>query len=158
MFIGDDMHFLEEINKYKDTNIKLFVDMDGCIADYEVNNAKEYDKKRPLLTNIKLLEQLSNKDNIEIYILSITRYNPGFEEKNTWLDEYVPFIDKDHRVIISREANNMVKSPVLKANYLKQYKDSKDTIILIDDDPRILEAVSDMEPNIKLYKDTVFID
>ena len=158
MFIGDDMHFLEEINKYKDTNIKLFVDMDGCIADYEVNNAKEYDKKRPLLTNIKLLEQLSNKDNIEIYILSITRYNPGFEEKNTWLDEYVPFIDTDHRVIISREANNMVKSPVLKANYLKQYKDSKDTIILIDDDPRILEAVSDMEPNIKLYKDTVFID
>ena len=152
------MNFKHEINKYKDTNIKLFVDMDGCIADYEVNNAKEYDKKRPLLTNIKLLEQLSDKENIEIYILSITRYNPGFEEKNTWLDEYVPFIDKDHRVIISREANNMTKSPVLKANYLKQYKDSKDTIILIDDDPRILEAVADMAPNVILYKDTVFID
>ena len=151
------MYFLDEIKKY-DGNIKLFVDMDGCIVDYEVNNAKDYDKKRPLLNNIKLLEEVAKLDNVEIFILSITRYNPGFEEKQGWLDKFVPFIDKDHRIIISREANNMTKSPVLKANYLKQYKDSKDTIILIDDDPRILEAVSDMEPNIILYKDTIFVD
>jgi 5'(3')-deoxyribonucleotidase len=152
------MFFKDEINKYKDTNIKLFVDMDGCIADYEVNNPKEYNKKRPLFSNIKILEEVSKLDNVELFILSITRFNPGFEEKHEWLDKYVPFIDKDHRIIISREANNMVKSPELKAKYLKQYKDSKDTIILIDDDPRILEAVSDMVPNVILYKDTVFID
>ena len=151
------MFFLDEMKKYEG-NIKLFIDMDGCIVDYEVNNAKDYDKKRPLMNNIKLLETISKNPNIELFILSITRHNPGYEEKNKWLDEFVPFIDKDHRIIISREANNMVKSPVLKANYLKQYKDSEDTIILIDDDPRILEAVSDMVPNIILYKDTVFID
>ena len=52
----------------------------------------------------------------------------------------------------------MTKSPVLKANYLKQYKDSNDTIILIDDDPRILEAVNEMVPNVVLYKDTIFVD
>ena len=152
------MNFKNEINKYKDTNIKLFVDMDGCIVDYEVNNAKDYDKKRPLYNNIKQLEEISKQDNIEIFILSITRYNPGFEEKHQWLDEYVPFIDKDHRIIISREANNMTKSPVLKSKYMKQFKDSKDTIILIDDDPRILEAVADMVPNVILYKDTIFVD
>ena len=152
------MNFMNEINKYKDTNIKLFVDMDGCIVDYEVNNAKDYDKKRPLFNNIKQLEEISKQDNIEIFILSITRYNPGFEEKHQWLDEYVPFIDKDHRIIISREANNMTKSPVLKSKYMKQFKDSKDTIILIDDDPRILEAVADMVPNVILYKDTIFVD
>ena len=152
------MNFMNEINKYKDKNIKLYVDMDGCIVDYEVNNAKDYDKKRPLFNNIKQLEQVSKLDNVEIFILSITRYNPGFEEKHRWLDEYVPFIDKDHRIIISREANNMTKSPVLKSKYMKQFKDSKDTIILIDDDPRILEAVADMVPNVILYKDTVFID
>ena len=152
------MNFMNEINKYKDKNIKLYVDMDGCIVDYEVNNAKDYDKKRPLFNNIKLLEQAYKLDNVEIFILSITRYNPGFEEKHKWLDEYVPFIDKDHRIIISREANNMTKSPVLKSKYMKQFKDSKDTIILIDDDPRILEAVADMVPNVILYKDTIFVD
>ena len=152
------MNFMNEINKYKDTDIKLFVDMDGCIVDYEVNNAKDYDKKRPLFNNIKQLENVSKLDNVEIFILSITRYNPGFEEKHRWLDEYVPFIDKDHRIIISREANNMTKSPVLKSKYMKQFKDSKDTIILIDDDPRILEAVADMVPNVILYKDTIFVD
>ncbi len=151
------MFFINEMNKYTD-EVKLFIDMDGVIADYEVNNAKEYHLKRPLLNNIKLLEQLCKKDNFEIFILSITRYNPGFEEKHEWLDKYLPFIDRNHRIIISREANNMLKSPVLKAKYLKQYKDSKDTIILIDDDPRILEAVADMVPNVILYKDTVFID
>ena len=41
------MNFMNEINKYKDTNIKLFVDMDGVIADYIVGEAYDYDKKRP---------------------------------------------------------------------------------------------------------------
>ena len=84
--------------------------------------------------------------------------NEGFDQKQAWLDKYLPFIKKDNRIIISREANNMTKSPLLKANYLKKYKDSEDTIILIDDDPRILDAVMDMEPNILLYKDTVLVD
>ena len=58
------MNFMNEINKYKDTNIKLFVDMDGCIVDYEVNNAKDYDKKRPLFNNIKQLENVSKLDDV----------------------------------------------------------------------------------------------
>jgi 5'(3')-deoxyribonucleotidase len=84
--------------------------------------------------------------------------NDGLEEKDVWLDKYMPFIKKDNRVIISREAHNMMKSADLKARYLKQYNESEDTIILIDDDPRVLSAVMDACPDVILYKDTVLVD
>ena len=36
--------------------IKLFVDMDGVVADYIFCSAQDYDKKRPLYDNIDKLE------------------------------------------------------------------------------------------------------
>lgn len=152
------MFFESTIKEYGDKNIKLFVDMDGVVADYNVGEASNYDQKRPLTTSIKALEKVSKFDNVEMYILSITRMNEGLEEKDVWLDKYMPFIKKDNRVIISREAHNMMKSADLKARYLKQYNESEDTIILIDDDPRVLSAVMDACPDVILYKDTVLVD
>jgi len=137
------MFFVNTMKEYGDKKIKLFVDMDGVVADYNVGEASNYDKKRPLLTSIKALEEVSKFANVEMYILSITRMNEGLEEKDVWLDKYMPFIKKENRQVISREAHNMMKSADLKARYLKQFNESEDTIILIDDDPRVLSAVMD---------------
>ena len=52
----------ELLSKYK--KIRLYVDMDGVIADYVVGEAKDYDKKRALKTTIKQLEELSNLNEI----------------------------------------------------------------------------------------------
>ena len=78
------MYIKEVLKKYK--NIKLFIDMDGVIADYEFGNAENFDKKRPLFDSIKKLEEISKMTNIELYILSITRNDIGIKEKNIWLD------------------------------------------------------------------------
>ena len=115
------MYLKNYLKQYKDQKIKLFVDMDGVIADYIFGNAKDYDKKRPLKDSIKKLEEISKMPNIELFIFSATRYNEGLEQKQWWLDTYAPFFKKDNRIIISREANDMIESSILKANYLFEF-------------------------------------
>ena len=39
------MHLKEYLKQYNDKKIKLFVDMDGVIVDYEFGEPRNYDKK-----------------------------------------------------------------------------------------------------------------
>ena len=151
MFLKDQLEKIEG-------NIDLYVDMDGVIADYDVGVADKYDIKRPLTTSLKKLEEISQMPNVTLHILSITRLTKGFDEKHSWLDEFAPFFKKENRVIISREANNMEHSAELKAYYLRDLEKTGSTIVLIDDDPRILEKVKQEAPDVVLYKDTVLVD
>ncbi len=150
------MYIDDVLEQYKDKKIKLFVDMDGVIADYEVGLAHDYDKKRPLKSNIKKLKEISENPNIEMNILSVTRYDKGFEEKNIWLDKYAPFFQKKNRNIISRESNGFEKSSILKANFIKGIKRNK-IIIIIDDDPLVLKRIHKENEDVVLLKDTALV-
>jgi len=152
------MYFINKLKEYGNKRIRLFVDMDGVIADYDVGVARDYDKKRPLYSNIEKLEEISKLDNIEIYILSITRETVGRDEKHEWLDKYVPFVKRENRIIISREENNYTASKILKNKYIKRLKRDDSLIILIDDDPQILRKVMDNNKDVILFKDTVLVD
>ena len=152
------MYLKQYLEQYKDKRVKLFVDMDGVIADYTFGEPKDYHKKRPLYDSIKKLESVSEMPNIELYIFSATRKTEGIEQKHWWLDTYAPFFKKENRIIISREANNMTKSSTLKANYLKEYKRDDSIIIVIDDDPRNLKEIRKLNDDIILLKDTALID
>lgn len=156
--IGDYMYLKEYLKQYSDKNIKLFVDMDGVIVDYDFGEPRDYDKKRPLYDSIKKLEEVSKMPNIELFIFSATRMNEGFDQKQGWLDKYAPFFKKENRIIISREANNMIASAELKAKYLKDYKRDDSVLIVIDDDPRNLKAIRNLNEDIVLLKDTVLVD
>ena len=112
------MYLKEYLEQFKDKKIKIFVDMDGVIADYNVGVPQDYDRKRPLYDSIDKLEIISKMPNVELYIFSATRYSEGIEQKNWWLDTYAPFFKKENRIILSREANNMTASSTLKADYL----------------------------------------
>ena len=153
------MYIKEFLKKYKTKNIKLFVDMDGVIADYDFGIPKDYDKKRPLYDNIKKIEDISKMENIELYILSVTRMTNGIEEKNTWLDKYVSFIKKENRIILSREENNFLESSILKAQYLKNIERNNNLIIIIiDDDPKVLKEINNQNKDAILLKDTALVD
>lgn len=150
------MYLLEFLKKYEGRKIKLFVDMDGVIVDYDFGNAGNYDEKRPLYDSIKKLEEVSKLSNVELCICSITRMNSGFDEKNIWLDKYAPFFKE--RIIISREDNNFMESSLLKANVLKNIERDDSVLILIDDDPVVLKKVHELNPDIVLLKDTCLVD
>ena len=152
------MYLLEYLNKFKDKKIRIYVDMDGVIADYDVGKAKDYDKKRPLITSINKLEEISKLDNVELFILSITRETIGRDEKNKWLDQYAPFFKRDNRIIISREENNYLKSKLLKNRFFSKLKRDDSIIILIDDDPAVIDKIRYSNTDIIILKDTALVD
>ena len=153
------MYFKSKIDEYKNEKLKIFVDMDGVVADYDMGGPKlDYSIKRPLNNNIKQIEEISHYENIEIYILSVTRHNEGINQKNIWLDKYMPFVKKENRILISREENDMKRSRYLKAEYLQSIVSDEYKIILIDDDPTIIDEVRNQVPSIITMKDTVLVD
>ena len=149
------MYLKEYLEKYNNKKVKLFVDMDGVIVDYDFGEPRDYDKKRPLYDSIKKLEIISEMPNIELFIFSATRMNEGFDQKQQWLDKYAPFFKKENRIIISREANNMTPSAELKAKFLKNYERDNSVLIVIDDDPRNLKEINKLNEDVILLKDTV---
>lgn len=155
------MFFRKTIEELKSNcqKLKIFVDMDGVIADYIVGEARNYDKKRPLLNNIKQLEEISDLEGVELHILSVSRMDVGVDEKNRWLDMYAPFFKKENRAIIPRESNNMAKSYKLKCDFVRNLKREKNTIIVvIDDDCDIVQKLRAENDDIMIYKDTIFVD
>ncbi len=153
------MFFKDCIEKINNDKIKIFVDMDGVIADYNVGKPFDYDKKRPLKNNIKNLEEVSKMDNVEMFILSGSRMNVGISEKNVWLDEFAPFFKKENRNILPREKYNFEKSTSeLKCEFLKSLKRDGSAIVVIDDDCKVLKTLSEEIDDIILYKDTVLVD
>ena len=96
--------------------------------------------------------------NVTMHILSITKNNNGINEKNIWLDKYVPFINNENRNIISKEEYPDKSSSELKTEFLKKLNYNDKIIILIDDDPLILKNIQKSINNIVLLKDTVLVD
>ncbi len=151
------MYITEYIKRFKNKRIKIYVDMDGVIVDFDVGNASEYDKKRPLLTNIDILREVAKNENVEMFILSITRLTIGREEKNIWLDKYVEFIKPENRYIISREENNFLPSKNLKKNFIKKIARDDSVIVIIDDDPAIIDEIRKANDDVYLLKDTALV-
>ena len=152
------MYLKDYLKQFGNRKIKLFVDMDGVIADYIFGSAQDYDKKRPLYDSIIKLEEVSKMPNVELFIFSATRYSSGFDQKHWWLDTYAPFFKRENRIIISREENNMTDSSILKAEFLARYERDGSILILIDDDPKNLKDVRKRNDDIILLKDTVLVD
>ncbi len=151
------MYITDYIKQFKNKKIRIYVDMDGVIADYDVGKACEYDKKRPLLTNIEALREVSKNKNVEMFILSITRMTIGRDEKNRWLDKYVEFIKLENRFIISREEHNFMPSKTLKKKFVKNIKRDESIIIVIDDDPAIIDEIRKSSEDVYLLKDTSLV-
>ena len=152
------MYFKSYLEQFKDKKIKIFVDMDGVVADYNYGKPFDYHLKRPLPYMINRLNEISQMPNVEMFIFSATRYNDGFEQKQGWLDTNIPFIKKENRIIISREANGMEESSSLKAKYLKEFKRDGSILMVIDDDPKNLNAIDELNGDVILLKETVLID
>lgn len=152
------MHFYNLIKELTEKQeVILFVDMDGVIASFDVGKPLDFLNKRPLMTRIKELEEISKLPNIELRILSICRLDYQIDEKNQWLDKFAPFFKKENRIIISKENLKGAISADVKTKYLKEFKTEKQ-IALVDDDNLVLKTVLDNVENIIVYQDSEMVD
>lgn len=138
----------------KDQKIDIYVDMDGVIAEYDFGRPLDFLNKRPLLGNIKVLEEISKIPNVEMHILSICKKDSQINDKNVWLDKYAPFFKKENRNVLSKETYTDKSSSELKVDFLNNVESFK---ILIDDDNEILKEVDKKVKNISLYQDSSIV-
>ena len=87
---------------------RLFVDMDGTLAVfkptkkledlYEPGYFRDLEPYTEVVSAIRSL--IKENEYIDVYILSAYLSDSEFalEEKNAWLDKYLPEVDTDHRV------------------------------------------------------------
>lgn len=149
------MKIVDEIKVFSlERKVNLFVDMDGVIAEYDFGKPLDFVNKRPLISNIKVLEEISKISNVDMYILSICRKDSQVNDKNDWLDKYAPFFKKENRNIISKETYKEKTSLELKVSFLNNQKGFK---ILIDDDNEVLKEVSEKVGDIILYQDSSLV-
>jgi hypothetical protein len=152
------MHIKEAIqNILKDGNIDLFIDMDGVIAAYEFGMPLDFDKKRPLLSNINKIKEISKLEGVTLHILSCCKKDYQITLKNEWLNKYAPFFEKDKRFILSKETIKDLSSANMKKEFLEKYETTSQ-IVVIDDDNQVIKTIGNNLSNVIVLQDSELID
>ena len=135
------MKFYDCIEKNKDKNISIYCDMDGVLAEYDIDNF-DYENRRPITSTIKKIKDLYKEDNISIYILSICKTNNIVYDKITWFKKHMPFLKQENIILLSKEDNKYqgISSKEIKSNYLKEHA-KNDVNIVIDDDNSVIKYI-----------------
>ncbi len=151
--------FIDKVKEIKKENekIAIFVDMDGTIAEYPVyqeeNVAKameeEYSKIEPVNYIINILKELSKIENIDLYILTLSKTIQISEEKIKWLKKYVNFIQEKKWIIITKELGeyNKENRDFIKALKMQEKLPIYDFEILLDDDHKVLKETQKLLGN-----------
>lgn len=109
---------------------RLFVDMDGTLAKYQSVDTIEILFEKGYFLNLepqqnvvdavkKIIREHPEK---QVYIMSsvLTDSKYAYQEKNEWLDKYLPEIDREHRIFPPCGENKMEYVPggIRKSDYL----------------------------------------
>ena len=113
-----------------DEQARLFVDIDGTLAKFiPVDSIEElyepgyFRKLEPIENVINAIKlHIKNHPNMEVYVLSSVLSDRPYaaKEKNEWLDEYLPEIDREHRLYppCGESKTLMVPGGVTKRDFL----------------------------------------
>lgn len=147
--------FYKKIEKICKENKKvaMFIDMDGTIVEYKVfpegqlstKTKGEFLDGEPINIVIDNLREISKIENIDLYILSLSKSNIIVDEKKVWLNKYVDFIDESNWLIINKEKGEYNKDnrDFIKAEKIMEKSDKYDYLILLDDDHKILKKAQE---------------
>lgn len=110
---------------------KIYVDMDGTLAKWhseksieEVASAGYFRSLEPIISVVNAIRELCKTE--DVYILSSVFVDDhSINEKNEWLDKYLPEIPSKKRVFVPYGMDKSV--------YLHSYIGTEHTDILIDD-------------------------
>ena len=152
--------FVNEIKENK--KVDMYIDMDGTIAEYHLYNPEEisrkmeeeYLKNEPLKNVIDVLEEISKINNIEMYILSLSKTKKITEKKKIWLKKYVPFIKEENWIILTKEIgeySNENRNEIKGKNIELRQKDYDKSIMLDDEQVVLREAKKILNDKIEVF-------
>ena len=156
--------FVNEIKEIckKNKKVDMYIDMDGTIAEYHLYNPEEisrkmeeeYLKNEPLKNVIDVLEEISKINNIEMYILSLSKTKKITEKKKIWLKKYVPFIKEENWIILTKEIgeySNENRNEIKGKNIELRQKDYDKSIMLDDEQVLLREAKKILNDKIEVF-------
>ena len=156
--------FVNEIKEIckKNKKVDMYIDMDGTIAEYHLYNPEEisrkmeeeYLKNEPLKNVIDVLEEISKINNIEMYILSLSKTKKITEKKKIWLKKYVPFIKEENWIILTKEIgeySNENRNEIKGKNIELRQKDYDKSIMLDDEQVDLREAKKILNDKIEVF-------
>ena len=156
--------FVNEIKEIckKNKKVDMYIDMDGTIAEYHLYNPEEisrkmeeeYLKNEPLKNVIDVLEEISKINNIEKYILSLSKTKKITEKKKIWLKKYVPFIKEENWIILTKEIgeySNENRNEIKGKNIELRQKDYDKSIMLDDEQVVLREAKKILNDKIEVF-------
>ena len=156
--------FVNEIKEIckKNKKVDMYIDMDGTIAEYHLYNPEEisrkmeeeYMKNEPLKNVIDVLEEISKINNIEMYILSLSKTKKITEKKKIWLKKYVPFIKEENWIILTKEIgeySNENRNEIKGKNIELRQKDYDKSIMLDDEQVVLREAKKILNDKIEVF-------
>lgn len=156
--------FVNEIKEIckKNKKVDMYMDMDGTIAEYHLYNPEEisrkmeeeYLKNEPLKNVIDVLEEISKINNIEMYILSLSKTKKITEKKKIWLKKYVPFIKEENWIILTKEIgeySNENRNEIKGKNIELRQKDYDKSIMLDDEQVVLREAKKILNDKIEVF-------
>lgn len=156
--------FLNEIKEIckKNKKVDMYIDMDGTIAEYHLYNPEEisrkmeeeYLKNEPLKNVIDVLEEISKINNIEMYILSLSKTKKITEKKKIWLKKYVPFIKEENWIILTKEIgeySNENRNEIKGKNIELRQKDYDKSIMLDDEQVVLREAKKILNDKVEVF-------
>ena len=140
----------------------MYIDMDGTIAEYHLYNPEEisrkmeeeYLKNEPLKNVIDVLEEISKINNIEMYILSLSKTKKITEKKKIWLKKYVPFIKEENWIILTKEIGEYSNENwnERKGKNIELRQKDYDKSIMLDDEQVVLrEAKKILNDKIEVF-------
>jgi 5'(3')-deoxyribonucleotidase len=110
MYFDESMKDLESFREIEHAKYRLYVDMDGTLAEFKVVTYQEQLFEKGYFAGLKphgnvvdaIKEIIETQPDIEVYALSayLTESQYALEEKNGWLDRNIPEIDKSHRIFV----------------------------------------------------------
>lgn len=156
--------FVNEIKEIckKNKKVDMYIDMDGTIAEYHLYNPEEisrkmeeeYLKNEPLKNVIDVLEEISKINNIEMYILSLSKTKKITKKKKIWLKKYVPFIKEENWIILTKEIgeySNENRNEIKGKNIELRQKDYDKSIMLDDEQVVLREAKKILNDKIEVF-------
>lgn len=156
--------FVNEIKEIckKNKKVDMYIDMDGTIAEYHLYNPEEisrkmeeeYLKNEPLKNVIDVLEEISKINNIEMYILSLSKTKKITEKKKIWLKKYVLFIKEENWIILTKEIgeySNENRNEIKGKNIELRQKDYDKSIMLDDEQVVLREAKKILNDKIEVF-------
>lgn len=156
--------FVNEIKEIckKNKKVDMYIDMDGTIVEYHLYNPEEisrkmeeeYLKNEPLKNVIDVLEEISKINNIEMYILSLSKTKKITEKKKIWLKKYVPFIKEENWIILTKEIgeySNENRNEIKGKNIELRQKDYDKSIMLDDEQVVLREAKKILNDKIEVF-------